>query len=93
MIDKKWKNARQLIKLIEFEGSTDRCEYYHFGFKDGVEIPIVIKYEIVEKNGRRFSRGTHIECKCKHCSVTNNQFLCSYKIALTLYKAGIKDVD
>ena len=81
MRDNRFKDARRLAKRIEYEGSGNKGEYYVFKFGDGSQIPITLI---------RQDSGTEINCKCKHCSITNNQYICSYKVALILYKAGFK---
>lgn len=80
MNSKKFKNAKMLCNLLELDGTSDRGEYWTFRFHDGVEIPIMIVFD---------EYGTYLNCRCKHCSVRNNKYLCSYKIALVLKKAGV----
>ena len=91
-----FKHVRRLIKLIKADGTGPRGEYFTFKFGDGAEIPITIeKNEFIVEEETAKSKpvrrtGTRINCKCKHCSVHNNKYLCRYKIALILYKSGVK---
>jgi len=78
-----FKQARRLIKRLEYEGKGRDSEFYVFKFGDGSEVPIQL--ESTEE-------GTQILCKCKMHGIygPRSNKICLYKNALTLYKAGIK---
>ena len=87
MNDKLFRYAKTLIKRLEYTGSTDLKEFYEFKFGDGSVMPMaIITTEI----------GTYIKCTCKHCSIHEDKsevgrpYLCSYKLALTLKKGGLR---
>jgi len=82
-----FENARRLIRFLTLDGTTDRAEYFRFIFGDGGELPISIHYT---------EAGTYIKCTCKHCTFNEDKseagspYLCAFKKALILKKAGVK---
>ena len=73
-----FKKAVKLVKKVNHYGNSDREEYYKIPFDDD---EILISVEV-----NQF--GTEIRCTCKHCSVYTWKYLCSFKLAVILYKCA-----
>ena len=80
-----WKKAKKIIKYIVFEASTEFNEYYNFHF------PSSPKDKDIQVTLHLGIRGTYWTCTCSNCSVHDTKHLCAQKIAVILFKYGVKE--
>ena len=73
-----FKKAKKLTEFIIFDKETELEEYYTFVYDREKDK----NYVTIEKE----EHGTIIKCTCKSCSIHDNKYLCSHKLAVILWK-------
>ena len=76
-------DGRRVAKYITKDGSGRGNEYFTVALGKKKEKHISMRIEYT--NG-----GTRILCNCKHCSIHNNQYWCTFKSALVIKKAELR---
>jgi len=80
-----FRKAKAIVNEFVFVGSVPWQEFWQLNYKtaEGKNDNISVRIEQGE-------HGITLHCTCKNCSIHDNKFLCSYKLAVIMRKGIMK---